>query len=88
MTVICKVDRCPYRSKNGFCRNKVLPINSNGFCGHIYDKNNNVKANWLDPVDESFIQGYKPKETEKNMELLTKDISQEVSDKEKLAYTE
>ena len=69
MTVICKVKDCPYRSKNGFCRNRVLPINESGFCGHIYDRNNNIKPNWRQPISEVFMQGYRPKETESIAEL-------------------
>ncbi len=36
-TVVCKVEKCPYRSKSGFCRNKLTYINVNGACGHIYN---------------------------------------------------
>ena len=62
MTVVCNVDQCPYRSKTGFCRNRVLFITLNGLCGHIYDKNGQIKSNWMNPIDEKFMDGYKVKE--------------------------
>ena len=46
MTVVCKVSLCPYRSKNGFCRNRVLEITPYGYCGHVYDKTGQVKPKW------------------------------------------
>lgn len=46
MTVICKVGGCPFITSNGFCKNKLLSINSGGMCGHIYDKNGKVRSNW------------------------------------------
>ena len=50
ITVICKVSQCPYISKNGFCRNRVVSITPNGMCGHIYNVNGQVKNNWMNPV--------------------------------------
>lgn len=64
VTVVCKIEQCPYRSKNGFCRNRVLLINLNGSCGHIYDKNGQIKSNWQEPIDERFMDGYIPAEKE------------------------
>ena len=46
VTVVCKVKECPYISKNGFCRNKVVSITSNGLCGHIYNEQGQVKPHW------------------------------------------
>lgn len=45
------MDQCPYNSKNGFCKNRVLIITKNGLCGHIYDKNGYIKSNWRDKID-------------------------------------
>ena len=59
ITVICKVSQCPYISKNGFCRNRVVSITPNGMCGHIYNVNGQVKNNWMNPVQERFKDGYK-----------------------------
>ena len=63
ITVICKVSQCPYISKNGFCRNRVVSITPNGMCGHIYNTNGQVKNNWMQPVQERFKDGYKEKDT-------------------------
>ena len=52
MTVVCKVVQCPYRSNNGFCRNRVLGITENGLCGHIYDKNGQIKPKWQERISE------------------------------------
>jgi len=51
VTVVCKVDYCPYKSINGFCKNRVLSITKDGRCGHIYDKNGCVKSDWQDKID-------------------------------------
>ena len=59
ITVICKVSQCPYISKNGFCRNRVVSITPNGMCGHIYNVNGQVKNDWMNPVQERFKDGYK-----------------------------
>ena len=58
MTVFCKVTQCPYRSKQGFCRNKLVSITENGTCGHIYDKHGNIKPNWQEKVKEENMQEY------------------------------
>lgn len=58
MTVVCKVDGCPYKSKSSFCRKRVLGITNNGLCGHIYDNNGNVKVKWREPVDVMYMDGF------------------------------
>lgn len=67
MVVICKVIECPYRSKNGFCRNRLLNIIENGSCGHIFNRNGQPKVNWQQKIDEKFMQGYKNQEEEKKI---------------------
>ena len=64
MTVICKVELCPYRSRNGFCRNRVLCITENGLCGHIYNRNGQMNPNWQQKIDEKFMAGYHYQEEE------------------------
>ena len=64
LTVICEVGQCPFRSSSGFCRNKLVSINTNGMCGHIYTKNGQVKPNWQEKIEEEFMEGYKKQETE------------------------
>ena len=64
MTVVCKVVKCPYRSSNGFCRNRVLCVTQNGLCGHVYNNNGQPKLNWMQPIDQIFMDGYKPTEEE------------------------
>lgn len=54
ITVVCKVNQCPYISKNGFCRNRLVSINANGMCGHLYNQKGQVKPHWNQPVDEMF----------------------------------
>ena len=54
MVVVCKVKKCPYNSKNNFCRNKLVAINSSGMCGHIYKNNGAIKLDWEKPIDEKF----------------------------------
>lgn len=62
MLIVCKVEGCPYRSKNSFCRNRVTLINSNGTCGHIFNENGVVKDHWQQPIDEIYMDGYKPQQ--------------------------
>jgi hypothetical protein len=62
MVVVCKVSQCPYLSKSGFCMNRVLAINANGMCMHIYDKNGRVRDNWQEKIDNQFMDGYKQEE--------------------------
>lgn len=68
MLIVCKVEGCPYRSKNSFCRNRVTAINSHGSCSHIYNENGSVKSNWQQPIDIMFMDGYKPPETQQKLE--------------------
>lgn len=65
VTVVCKVVACPYRSGNGFCRNRVVGMTENGMCGHIYDKSGRVKVGWNEPVDKKFMDGYKEEQEQK-----------------------
>lgn len=51
MVVACKVGACPYCSKSGFCRNRVVVINQNGQCGHLYTRDGRVREHWRDPVE-------------------------------------
>lgn len=46
MTVVCKVDGCPYKSEKNFCKKNFLSLNNRGQCMQIYDKFGNVKMNW------------------------------------------
>lgn len=46
MTVVCKVDSCPYKSEKNFCKKNFLSLNNRGECMQIYDKFGNVKMNW------------------------------------------
>jgi len=39
MTVVCKVLNCEYRSQNGFCKRKVVPINAGGVCEYLHKRN-------------------------------------------------
>ena len=57
-TVVCKVEKCPYRSKSGFCRNKLTYINVNGACGHIYNDRGQIYRNWQQPIEEKYMNDY------------------------------
>lgn len=57
---------CPYRSKSGFCRNRVLCITQNGLCNHIYDSNGQVKANWTNPIEEMYMDKFGTSEKVEN----------------------
>lgn len=46
MTVVCKVDKCPFRTTNGFCKNQLVSINTIGQCGWIFDSHGTVKWGW------------------------------------------
>lgn len=53
MTVVCACSGCPYCCEN-FCSQKgILMLNENGLCSHLYDKNNAIKPNAMNPVDRS-----------------------------------
>lgn len=64
MVVICKIEPCPFRSSSGFCRNKLLSIDQQGRCKHLYDP----AHNWRDPVSEDQMDGYELKQEEKKNE--------------------
>lgn len=53
MNVVCHVTYCPYISKDGFCRKKLVSITQKGFCGHIYYNNGKVRNYWQEPVDDA-----------------------------------
>lgn len=70
MVVACKVGACPYCSKSGFCRNRVVVINQNGQCGHLYTRDGRVREHWRDPVEQMYMDGYRKKE---NVDLIAAD---------------
>ncbi len=74
ITVVCKVAACPWRSSNGFCRSKLMVINENGMCGHIFYNNGQQKVEWRNPIDEIYKDGYVPPEQEKEMIEEKKDV--------------
>ena len=57
MDVICAVSACPFRSSSGFCRGRIVTINQNGGCGHLYDKQGQIRRDWQEKVDEKFMRG-------------------------------
>ena len=46
MTVVCKVDNCPFKSNENFCKNPLVSITLNGQCGWIFNKSGAVKKGW------------------------------------------
>lgn len=71
MVVICKVQGCPYKSTNGFCRNRVLALNEDGSCSHIYKGAfGHINERWREPVSAEFFDGYILKQKEKKQGLL------------------
>ena len=50
--VICKIEACPYRSKNGFCLNRVIQINEQGICNHL------TKARWQEKIPDEYKSNY------------------------------
>lgn len=71
MVVICKVQGCPYRSTNGFCRNRVLSMNQDGSCSHLYKLAfGHLNAKWREPVSAEFLDGYILKQEKKKQGLL------------------
>lgn len=52
-TVVCEVQNCGYRSKHGFCLNKLTVISKDGVCKHLKSKN------WWAPVDQKDKNTYK-----------------------------
>ena len=66
-TVVCKVQQCGFRGKNGFCLNKLTAINQRGMCDWI------GQINWDQPVPEeeknsNFWKQYKQQEEIKAIE--------------------
>ena len=57
MQVICKVAGCPFRSTNNFCRNKLVSITNQGFCGHVYFSNGQIRNNWQEKIEEKYMEG-------------------------------
>ena len=43
--IICAIEKCGYRSRNGFCLNRIVSINVNGVCAYL------TKPGWDLPVD-------------------------------------
>lgn len=43
--VICAIENCGYRSRSGFCLNRIVSINVNGVCAYL------TKSGWDLPVD-------------------------------------
>lgn len=52
MLVVCEVKGCSYKSKDDFCRNKVLKINMNGTCGYVYNKRGELNKNYQEKIEE------------------------------------
>lgn len=57
-SVVCKIEACPYRSKNGFCLNRVVAINEQGICSHL------TKARWQEPIPDEYKSNYENKSRE------------------------
>lgn len=51
--VICKVNKCPFKSSGNFCKNPLVSINSMGHCSWIYDKKDGIKAGWDQPLEDN-----------------------------------
>lgn len=65
MTVICKIQPCPFRNSSGFCRNKLLSIDEQGRCKHLYQ---NV-YDWREPIGKEYMDGdWKENGTEEKSE--------------------
>lgn len=46
-TIVCEVKKCGFRSKNGFCLNRLLVINARAGCNYIA-----TNSEWFKPVPE------------------------------------
>ncbi len=46
-TIVCEVKECGFRSKNGFCLNRLLVINSRAGCNYVA-----INPEWFKPVPE------------------------------------
>lgn len=53
MTIVCECTACPY-NRGRFCRHRLVYINGNGVCNRL------TKPNWREPVDQKFMEGYRP----------------------------
>ena len=54
-TVVCKFQGCGFRSKSGFCLNRLLMINNQGVCEYL------TKPGWDQPVTEDYLKStYRP----------------------------
>lgn len=52
MDVICHVVNCPFfGNPSGFCTKRLISINANGQCGHIYLKNGAINPRWQEKVE-------------------------------------
>lgn len=71
--IVCKVQKCPFRSKNGFCRQKVLRINQNGTCGHVYIWNGSINQDWNAPVEEKYMNDFKEEQENENRDNRTQE---------------
>lgn len=72
MVIVCDIQLCPYRSKNNFCRKRVVKINQNGVCNHL------TQRNWREPVDRKFMQGYIPPKQDQVVQKIQMNEEQEV----------
>ena len=49
--IVCKVRDCGYHSPSNFCLRPLTFINERGFCGYVYDRNNNINSNYTSSID-------------------------------------
>ena len=71
--IICKVPNCAYRSKSGFCLNRLTVINEQGVCNWL------TKPGWDQQIREEWRKNtWRPvQEEEKEEEPLLLEESQE-----------
>lgn len=56
MDVLCNVQGCPFNTPSKFCVKRLLVINQNGQCGHVYLKNGTINPQWQNGELIQFFQ--------------------------------
>lgn len=62
--VVCKIQKCGFRSVNGFCMKRVIAINEQGICKYL------TKQGWDREVEPFEKYTWRPPEEEQKKELI------------------
>ena len=66
--IVCAIERCGYRSKSGFCLNRLVSITIEGQCSTL------LKRGWNQKKEDWELSTYQPREPDQcAMEIGTKE---------------